>query len=438
MAVFGFKVSQMVKPKSLAIVEKDQSFMKVVSSFAEKCGFVDISTFASADELWKACADKTFDMMILDWGAGGGLSGLAFYNRVRSDERFALTPIVVTTGFVEKGDFSLLKEFPVTALIEKPFIFALFQEEVKKIWSEYQWYGANEEQVTKLVNHSGDNTDELLKELGRVTKDSPNPIPLSIMLGRMFLEKRKLKTAEAIFRKVLKQDESNAAAMNEIAKILFQVGYNKEALEVLQAAQKLSPGNIERICFMGQVELAQNNTENASAHFDSALKIDKESDVAKAGKVLVKNAKDFFKQRSEKTDASQSFASFMNTIGIAKVRKGNINEGLKHYVSCMKFLTLKEDKAKVAFNLGLGYMRNKDFKAAMEWFEKAGEYQGGKFNKAEKYLQALSRKIASGANDPDLTGLSLEEERIEVSEKTSETTVDLLPVNKINKSNKAS
>ncbi|MGE0173443.1 MAG: response regulator [Oligoflexales bacterium] len=413
MTAFGYKSSFKPKPKVLVIFEKDEAFSKAVASFAEKAGFAKVHTYDNAEAFFQEEPPEV-DFFIMDWNLGSKGGGIGLFNRIRLHEKHGHTPVIVMSGFVHKGDFRLLAEFPVASLIEKPFVFNTFRDEVAEIWKERLWYDESFALIEKFLSEAHNDAEEMGKSLTRVLKDAPNPVPVLCVMGRHFIRIDNLKLAEVMFRRVLKTDENNVAALTEVAKMLFKAGHSDKALDLLKTLNKVSGENIERLCFTGQVELTMNNTESAEKNFDKVLKMDKTNSAAQAGKVLTNNASQFFANVNNDNDMGKNFASMMNTIGIAKIKDGDLAGAVAQYQASIKFLTLglsnKEDIAKVMFNLGLGYLKNKSLESALEWFQKAEENGG---SKASKYVQRLSA-VADG---PKKTGgyvgdLNLEEEEI--------------------------
>ena len=115
---------------------------------------------------------------------------------------------------------------------------------------------------------------------------------------------------------------------------------------------------------------------------------------AAEGLKLAETSNEYFTQQDiEPQSIEFKFASLMNTIGIAKVRASDVKDGLEHYKSALYFIDTTDDRAKVMFNIGLGYLRAKLDNEALEWFEKSSEESGGKFAKVEGYIGAIKQKL---------------------------------------------
>ena len=63
-------------------------------------------------------------------------------------------------------------------------------------------------------------------------------------------------------------------------------------------------------------------------------------------------------------------------------KQRKFEEGMEHYKSALKYVEQSVMQARLAFNLGLGYMRWKKPEKATEWLEKSATLGGSEFSKA--------------------------------------------------------
>lgn len=389
MGVFGFSTGGQSRFKSVAIVDDDDSFAKVLETFGEKAGFEKVSVFPSSSALWQGVQEQKYDVIVMEWKLKGKPSGIALYNRLRRHADYSLAPIVVQSGFVDREDFRLVHEFPCTGLLEKPFVYNVFSELIKSLWAESLWYQENIASIQSLIATINEKPRETVSEINKLIRQAPNPKPIAVFAGRLLMEKNRVREAEALFRRILELDDSNVMAMNELGKMLYRNGKIKEALDTLRLCKKISPHNMERLCLIGQAELSQQNAAAASVAFREVLAIDQQDGMARAGLVLADNAAAFFAQAHNAVSITKNFASLMNTIGITKVRSGSVDEGLSQYQAALPFITNGLDLAKLMFNIGLGFLRKKDISHAVEWFEKSIKQGGKEFSKAHEYVRRL-------------------------------------------------
>lgn len=388
--------------KSVLILDDDEVARNLIANHFERMGITNVETFEYATDALAACQERVFDFVVSDWKLQG-MSGLAFFNRVRNLPEYRTTPLMVVSGFVNKDDFRLLQEFPCTSLVEKPFTRVIFQKSVEALVAEATWYGQNATLIDTLleaVKYDGDKAELLIKE---ITKKAPNPVPLAVLAARRLIKNDMLNPARKILEIVVEKDDRCVPALSELGKILHMQGEHLLALDYLRSASKLSPHNIRRLCLLGEVELNLNDVEAARVFFAKALVADPDEVSAHAGMVVADNMSAFVTVASAK-DISRNFASLMNTMGIAMVRNGQFSKGIEQYRSALYFLQKNEDNAKVAFNLGLGFLRWGKPKDALPWFKKSEQLVDNN-GKSTGYVRMLLQKIGAAQEQSKLTGL---------------------------------
>lgn len=373
------------------VIDDDEVARNLIANHVAKTGVGVIDQCERGDEAWAAVQRHAYEFIVLDWKLPG-VSGLALFNRIRALPAYRTTPILVVSGFVEKSDFRLLQEFPCTGLMEKPFTKVLFQNKFEDLLREQTWYAQNAALIDTLVDAAGKDAKKAEAIIKQVLKQAPNPIPLALIAARRMIKAKMLKSAEGILRGVLKVDEGCLLAMNELGKVLHYQGQHKEALGVLRGASKLSAQNLSRLCLMGEVELNLRDPENARAYFEKALEIDADSVTARAGVVVAGNMREAL-AAPDPTQVTASFASILNTMGIALVRNGQYARGVEQYRSALAFLHSETDASRVAFNLGLGFLRWGKPNEALPWFRKSESLapRGGS-GKSAAYVNKLLEK----------------------------------------------
>lgn len=384
--------------KSVLILDDDEVARNLIANHFERMGITNVQTVENAVDALEACKERRFDFIVSDWKLQG-MSGLAFFNRLRNLPEYRTIPLMVVSGFVDKDDFRLLQEFPCTSLVEKPFTRVIFQKCVESLVAESTWYGQNStliDAVLEAVKYDGDKAELLIRE---ITKKAPNPIPVVILAAKRLVKNDMLNPARKILELIVEKDDRCVPALSELGKILHMQGEHQRALDYLRAASKLSPHNIRRLCLLGEVELNLNDVEAARIFFAKALVADPDESTALAGMVVADNMSEFVPVSTAK-EISRNFASLMNTLGITMVRNGQFSKGIEQYQSAMYFLQKNEDNAKVAFNLGLGFLRWGKPKDALPWFKKSEQLVGNN-GKSTGYVQMLLQKMGLPYMPPD-------------------------------------
>lgn len=378
--------------KKVLVIDDDEVARNLIANHLQRMGVAEVVLKVDGEEGWEALTAQAFDFIVLDWKLPK-LSGLAFFNRIRRIPDYRMTPILVVSGFLERNDFRLLQEFPATGLMEKPFTVVLFQNRVEDLLRESVWYGQNValvDTILQAVKHDPKKAEQLLKQ---VLKTAPNPVPLAVLAARCMIKASLLKGAQAILESVLKIDDQCVIAMNELGKVLHLMGDHKRALDMLRMANKLSPQNLQRLCLLGEVELNMKEPERARAYFQKVLDIDGLDSKAEAGLIIAGNMESMLGS-TDPMQVPKSFASLMNTMGITLVRNSQFAKGIEQYQAALAFLHAKEDSARVAFNLGLGFLRWGKPNAALPWFRLSERMAPAGFGKSAAYVRKL---ITSGA-----------------------------------------
>ncbi len=374
------------------VIEADPHFAAQIRGYAEDIGVHHLEVCHDIEELY-AQDQSRHDLIILDWNAKGPNSGVGAFNRVRHDPRYASVPILVISGFVDRNDFRILEEFALTRLIEKPFTAGVFIEAVQSLQDELDWVRAHEKPLRKLMQTVEFEGAQLIKKMHKLLQDAPYPAPLLLMFGRHLSREKRWSEAREFLQYVVQEDRGNVLAMNELGKVLHANGQHQEAISVLKKADNLSPDNIKRICHLGELHLQQCELEDARHNFERVLTLDPKWERAKRGLALTSNVQNYLKERQAEAQAvPQSFASLMNTIGISKVHGGQLDEGIEHYESALHFIREPDLRAKVMFNMGLGYLRHRVNDKALLWFMRSAKSGGRQFVKARPYIEDLTRR----------------------------------------------
>lgn len=378
---------------SVLVLDDDEVARNLIANHFKNLGISDVETFEDAGEALAAMEARPFSFIVSDWKLQG-MSGLAFFNRIRNMNGYRTIPLMVVSGFVNKDDFRLLQEFPCTSLVEKPFTKLIFEKAVESLVSEYTWYGQNTtlvDTVLEAVKYDGKKAEQLIRE---IIKKAPNPVPLAVLAARRLMKNDLLDAAKHVLELIIQKDDKCVPALSELGKILHIQGDHHRALDHLRVASKLSPQNLKRLCLLGEVELNLSDTDAARTYFAKALVIDSEDPVANAGMVVADNMAEFV-PATKVADVGRNFASLMNTMGITLIRNGQFSRGIEQYRSALFFLEKAEDNAKVTFNLGLGFLRWGRPQDALPWFRKSEQLIGNEESKSAGYVRMLIKKLGT-------------------------------------------
>lgn len=389
--------------EKILVIEDDNDILEMTSGYLAESGYL-VDPAANGDDGWELARKNDYAVIILDWKFPGVLSGLAFLNRLRAAPGKQTTPVIVISGFLSKKDFSFLKEFAFTDKLEKPFSVAHLGKVMAMLTAEAAWYNKRESFLMAAFRDLEDKIDdEGIAAIRTTIATSPRPARLMLTAGRYLREKAEYGYAEQLLMAGLKMDPTSPMLFNELGKVYLQMSRFAEARKALLKAQELSPDNIERLCSLGNLSLRDHDVAQAQSYFDQASAIDATNDLSVSGQALCRNVDHFL--RNHPTDAiPNSYAGLLNAIGIMMVQEGDFAEGLEHYKAALTHLERDSLKAKLAFNLGLGYLRWQKEDLALPWFKLASNLQPG-FSKCLHQLERLKQKhgILADAEIADIT-----------------------------------
>lgn len=381
------------------VVDDDQSSLKSCQVVLYDLGFTKIDLASDGVEAGELIANKTYDLVILDWKLPK-IGGAGLISRLRARSGYEFVPVIVSSGMLKTKDFTLLEELHFTCMIEKPFKVNLFQFKLKDLLSQIAHFKSKLpiwQELSKEIEAGP--SDGVWRRLDTLLAEQSKPVPFAMAVFREIenwenpLEKLKM------LEMGLKHAPEALPLLTEQAKLLLQMGRLKEAVVVLEKAQEIAPLDVNRLCLLGNIEMQEIEPGKAAESFRAALRIDPQHEEAQAGKLLAKNTADYL-TRSDVTRIPDNFASLLNAIGISIVRQKNYEEGISHYESAMKFVSDPERQAKLAFNLGLGYLRWNKPDEAKVWFDKSFTLSKGRYEKARVQAEKIEKNVVIESEIP--------------------------------------
>lgn len=264
--------------------------------------------------------------------------------------RYCHIPIMVVSDLVQKENFVLLKDYPLTGLIDGEFSLNAFFLKYEILLNEYGWFEQNSKALDSIAVGLREDPIQTKKDFTDLLKTAPNPIPILNLGAQKYCDLGAPDEAELLLQQALKIDEDNSTAIMMLAKIYHGLGKHKDAL-ALFAKKKFSNKNVEKLLLLGEINLAEKNPDEARAIFVSALNIDAENATAKAGVLVADNMNQFLVKNAADT-LPKSFASLLNLVAIALVKSGQQAEGIEQYKAALAFMHDGPSQAKLMFNLG--------------------------------------------------------------------------------------
>lgn len=391
----GKKVKK--QPLRVLVIEDDEDINNLITNWLHEEGIKKYNGYTCGEIGYGQAMQFKYNIVVLDWKLNEKMSGLAVFNRLRQHEHYANVPILIISGFLGKKDFTILEEFPLTGKCEKPLQKNFFIRTLQELYNESLWYQEQEDRIMSLLEKVPEGNPDLIDKLRAVAEKSPNPYHLLCHLGKLLREEKRYKEAEQVLKDGLKYKKHSVTIYNELGKVYLEQGQHQIAKEFLKKAMTLSPDNIERICHLGNISLQEMDLKKADIYFKRAMSLDKSDKNVVSGNKLVKNIENWIATSSSVPD---SFASVLNSIGVSMVRDKEYDKGIEHYESAMNHIGDNQTKAKLAFNLGLGYLKWEDPEKALQWFKKSQEFDPN-YEKGNKYIKKIENKGVKDDGDLD-------------------------------------
>lgn len=378
-------MDEAIRPKNILIIDDDESVGVIFKQILSEAGIDDVTTALSGQIGWEALRKTDYEFVILDWKLPD-VTGLALVNRIRQHKKFYKIPILVCSGFTKAQDLSLLQEFLMAGMMEKPVQKGLLLRKITELMVEAKWVTNKEASLTQLFMQLEHDPKQTVGAIDRILKDSSNPLPIVISAAKILIKGKHWDVAESVLRKILERFPDSTMALNELGKVKLHQKEYKDAKRILLKAQRNSSENIERLNVLGNVSLHLMEVDEAEDYFNQALTLDPASKTSRKGKNIVDN----FNMYSSQSGASApgSFASMLNAVGIAMVKDKEYKKGIEHYESALGYVQDDLIKAKLSYNLALAYIKWNKKSDAGKWLSKAVALDDG-YDKAKELLAKI-------------------------------------------------
>lgn len=381
----------------VVILDQDSKTRQEWFTYFTGEGVLNVKEFSDGNSFWGAIESSALppDVLVLDWSIHD-VSSIALFNRIRSHASTLFAPLVVTSNKLKDDEVALLKEFPGTCFLPKPFDRQQLAKAVKKCRDESFWIKENIAVLDHVFLDLRSGKNDVKDRFFSVLKNSPNKYPLVVLATRILRRMKHHRLAHQILNESLKAFPNEPTLLTELAKICFTEGRLEDAFQLSDKAIRISPKNLERLCFNGEVSIGLGKIEEAEKRFRQALEIDSSNSIAVAGKNLETIPdKMQFVEAIKENSTPLNLASMLNLAGIFSIRNGDFEAGFKHYRLALTIVQSSEESSAISFNLGLGHLRAKRFDDAETWFKKCAHIPGRLKGKSMQYQEKLALRSHS-------------------------------------------
>lgn len=379
---FESVMKEILPLKRVLIVNSDANVNRMLMKFLSMRSVFEVDVRDTGLAGWNALQESDYDLVIFDWSIKD-FSALTLYNRIRSSPRLKIVPLMVISEQLSQKDFKLLDDDMLLTLGAVPLHERIFLDKIDFVVVSSVIAKKFLSPLCKIIS-------DLIRE-GALTKILPSMrddlffTSALKMVGDRFVQEENFSFAERAYVASWSLGDRRLSVATAYAKVLHFQGKYEEAHKLLVTADAISPQNVERLCLIGEIDLAMNNLEEAEHHFSKALAIDPASVKPSAGKNIAK-AMSESDEKAAGPMPSEQFSSYLNMIGIHLSRSVQTDKALSYYNSALHFVHGNEKKAKLWFNIGMCHMRASDQEKAQNAFKKALDLSGGTLEKAAKYI----------------------------------------------------
>lgn len=377
--------------KRVLIIDDDQALRTAMSANLKGMSIRFIKEAENGREALAFLKDHYFDLIILDWKMPE-MSGPVFLDKLRLNVDHAKIPVLIFSGYLHSQDFQFLEEHQFTRMQEKPGTPFVLKSNLQKLLEERLWFEKEEKKLKARMRRLFQNGD--LSGIRELIENSPKPVPMGVFLARQLVNTGRLEHAKEILELVAKSVSGSISVQTELGKVYLALGDLPSAKKALSGVSKNAPDSVDRLCVLGDLCLQDLDIDEAKKAFESALQLDRLDPQAQSGLEIVQEIESYLTQ-SKSGVFPRNLASMLNAVGITKVRGGEHTEGIEHYFRAIEHVYDGDTRGRLALNIALGYLRQRQEKQAFLWFSVAHMFcqdDAAKI-KARSHIEKLLKKM---------------------------------------------
>ena len=324
-----------------------------------------------------------------------------FCQRLRSMGGHRFTPLIVVDSPITPAHLARGSEYTFFRIVDKTGHETVLQSALNALAAELARPSALRQSLNRIAsawqNGQDGEVEHILEECYQTFNDDEEVL---VEYGSLCLKKGRLEKAEKVFAKLVNRPSQSLRVANFLARVELKNGNVTGALSILDRANLMSPGNLDRLVLMGDAFRIQGSLTDAEEKYEEALELDDSHGDAKKGMGLVAlsqgetdRAIEFFRG----TCSEEETVGFFNNTAVLAVKRAQFDQAEHLYNAAIGVVAGSKIRAKVHFNLGLMYRRWSRPSDAAESFRTALSLDSS-FEKAERHLTAISAGLAEIAS----------------------------------------
>ena len=352
-----------------------------------------------------------------------------FYQKLRILDGHSQTPIIAVVQEITAKHLALSSDytfFRIVAMSESPGG-ATMRSALQALTADLARPPAIRQAFQRMSlalqeGRQGD-ADAAIEECYQVYRDDPEVL---LEFGNHCIRRGQLEKADRVFSKLSGRGQSSLRVCNFLARMQLLRGNAGAALSILEKADLISPGNLDRLVLMGDSFRIQGEFKVAEEKYRQAMVIDNSCQSAVKGLGLValsQGEADRALELFSSTCTEEEIAGFFNNTAVLAVKRAHFGQANGLYAAAAQKLKNPETKARVLFNMGLMFRRWNKPSEAFARFREALALDPS-LEKADRHLAIVAGVMpAAQLSEQDLTDIMAVQKSESLKESTATTSL---------------
>ncbi|MFK7828056.1 MAG: tetratricopeptide repeat protein [Oligoflexales bacterium] len=357
-------------PSKILVVDNDQGVLNAVSQGLEayKIQCTLAKDWESALYMFNT---HKFDLCLVSLELET-LQGTALIQKWRDHEMESkrLAAFVLSVSQQRKsGDSALIKEIGDVAMISKPIkipsLLSIMANAMQMSRARASMEQVKDKLITPLLKR------QKFEKASTIAKEKLEPVGEKGKFFSSQIHEAAGKVDEAIelLKKLIESDPNNMAYHNGLAKIYLQAGNFKEAQKSYENAERVAPGNIQRVDEMANLYLKLKMPEKSISKFSELIKLNPENEemkydvydkLSEAG--YLQHAQDFCRETSTPKELVRHF----NNKGVLYSKAGEFPDAIDEYKKALKLIPGSKELYRILYNMAIAHINLKTFEHLQE------------------------------------------------------------------------
>ena len=360
-----------------AIFSKRQEVRQAIRSSLKSKGLRadNVLNILSEDECKKTIEKHDNLIVVLDWDNGPNTVS-AMLELICSTRRTASHPSFLIASTSSDNVLKLGAEYKVAKIAIGEINVDTVNEQVSSLVAEMLNIDTYKETMQRVNDHlAGNSPVDAIVQLESAHKAAGSMEEFGVELAELYFQNDRQEDAETLLKTMMAEYPANARIRHIYARCKLQKKDYEGALASLKGAQLISPANVQRLLEMGGVYLEIDRPDQANSIFEEILNLAPELKLAKKGQAQSQLMAGEINEGLDLIRSSlnpREIAAVFNTAAVIAIRNQKYSEGLSLYKIAAKTLVKDADlAAKIAYNMGIGYVKWGKIHPSIACFEKA-------------------------------------------------------------------